>query len=369
MYSVYNYAPGSTQANVLNDVVAILTGETDPANLTAIVKFSQASTNWSLGVGSGFSGLTPSAYVGQKVYTNGVLRGTVIDNDATTITINESYSASGVTAIVTTFEIYTDWAVAGWSLYDSSAGTNKKCIRAQYIDDASNYKYITIDTNTSNRILFGGYESWNNTSHTGSNLMQFSGSASYDQRVNLSSGGYLYISASARHLYLNSYQSGVWGGAWSNNCTFYCEHTRDSGWDTVANGYPAWVGFPLGFVYSNSIGYAPRICDHTGADVTGASAAVYCKSAIGGAFLTSAWGGAPLNTAPANAAKNILHLMIPLSCSNAQEGFLGGKLTYFSEIYATTYNQGSPLDEYIANGNSYVLFPEYTNYRILVRKG
>jgi hypothetical protein len=51
---------------------------------------TQSGVTFSAGVGSGFSGLTVNAMIGYRVIHNGSFRGTVVANDATTVTISDS---------------------------------------------------------------------------------------------------------------------------------------------------------------------------------------------------------------------------------------------------------------------------------------
>ena len=50
---------------------------------------TQAGVTFASGVGSGFSGLTVNALIGQRVLHNGTFRGTVVSNTATTVTISD----------------------------------------------------------------------------------------------------------------------------------------------------------------------------------------------------------------------------------------------------------------------------------------
>jgi len=106
MYAIYTYAAGSTQANVLADVVKLLTGETNKANLSA--NCVQASTS-----------------------------------------------------IIST-------VAAGWSVYDASAGTNKQAIRALN-QDGTTYKYATVSFSSTTVLNTAVQESWNSGTHAATN--------------------------------------------------------------------------------------------------------------------------------------------------------------------------------------------------------
>lgn len=106
MYAVYNYQAGSTQANVLNDLVKILTGETNKANLSA--NCVQANTS-----------------------------------------------------ILSTVP-------AGWTLHDAAAGTNTQNIKALN-QDGTTYKYFSLQMTSTTTMSGAFYESWNAIAHTGTN--------------------------------------------------------------------------------------------------------------------------------------------------------------------------------------------------------
>ena len=78
------------------------------AQLGGVYKESRSTTSgvtFSSGVGSGFTGLVTNALKGSRVIHNGVFRGTVLSNTATTVTISAaSYTqAAGSAAVVSTY--------------------------------------------------------------------------------------------------------------------------------------------------------------------------------------------------------------------------------------------------------------------------
>lgn len=360
MYSVYQYPAGATAANILADVVALLTGETDPANLAGVTKITQASTTWSGGVGSGFSGLTPDALIGQYVYTGGVNRGIVLDNDATTVTV-ASFDSASVTAIVSPFEIYISWAVAGWSVFDASAGTNAVCIRAALAD--SGYKYVVLDVNTAGYLLLKTFESWNAGTHTGTNVANFSTDAAQSPRINITTGGYLYIGASARHIIMHCYQNSVWGNP-QLGATGVFEYARKNPADTVANGYPPFFFWNL-YVPSSRL-FFTRVLLADGSDGVGATTVGFVATEFGNIATQTL----PTNSVPLTSDKSLRYLLANmLVWHSISAPFWGGEFSTYSEVYLAPYNVGNSLDERIYNGNTYVLFAVGSTFRFAVRKG
>lgn len=106
MYAVYCYAAGATAANVNADLIKLMTGETNKANLSA-----------------------------DCVQAN--------------------------TSIVSTVP-------AGWTVYDSAAGGNSQVIRS-LCADGTTYKYYKVNVSSTTVIDYNSYEGWNNTTHVGTN--------------------------------------------------------------------------------------------------------------------------------------------------------------------------------------------------------
>jgi len=295
MYTSYVYNTGITAANLLNDVVALLTGETDKNNLSA--------------------------------------------------SCNKTLTDINVSA-----------RVAGWTIHDASAGTNAKCLKAPIRDNPSQFKYVVIDTNSAGYLMTKLYETWNDVTHTGTNIATDSNSTSYSQPWSAAYPGRIEISASIRHMFFYGISNGYWGcvGATCPNGIF--ERTRLSPWDTVENGYlPA-----LYYAQGNSASEC-RILGING-DVTSSSASV----TLSNPFST----GIPeLRTCTAN--KFITeHVMAPFYCSNKTIGHYGGDISMLCDIYLVTNNAGThKLDIIVYNGNEYIVWADATTNRFMVRKG
>jgi hypothetical protein len=106
MYAKYEYNSGATQANILADLVLILTGTTDVNSLSA-------SCN---------------------------------------------KTTSSITATV----------ASGWTVHDASAGSGKQVLKAAYVDNGSAYKFAEL-TVTSSELQIHVNETWNETAHTYTN--------------------------------------------------------------------------------------------------------------------------------------------------------------------------------------------------------
>lgn len=164
-------------------------------------------------------------------------------------------------------EFNTRLASLGWSLYDEDIGGtgDLDCWRSLNADNTT-YTYIVLDWSTSGYLLLKLYESWNNVTHTGTNLAQVGKSdaaqtraaTDYGQVIDLSAGGRLYCCATARWLVIYSYADSAYGDDWHGGFTGVFEIERTVDGDTAGAGYPC--SFWMSSSYLN---------DHTLASSTG----------------------------------------------------------------------------------------------------
>ncbi|MBF0340358.1 MAG: hypothetical protein HQL95_05270 [Magnetococcales bacterium] len=224
MFATYNYSANGTQQNVLDDLIAILTGETNANNLSA--------------------------------------------------TCNK-----GATSITATIP-------AGWTLHDASAGTVTKVIKAPLADDTTRFKYVGIiaDNGGSGALQTNVWEAWDAVNHAGTNKAYGSDVSNSSQRMSQTSAGKLlvsgtvYLFASARYLLLCSNVNGNWGSPINNGPSGCFERSRFCPWDTVAAGYPTFVFINLGDVAASSYGsnaYATSLIDKNRVAYTGSTASLY----------------------------------------------------------------------------------------------
>ncbi|MBF0186006.1 MAG: hypothetical protein HQM06_16675 [Magnetococcales bacterium] len=304
MYAKYVYSAGSSQAQVLADVVAILTGTTDVATLSA-------SCNKAL---------------------------------------------SSITATV----------AAGWAVHDVSAAINAQALRAANADSSS-YKYVVIDTNTAGAIFAKVYESWDAGTHVGSNLAYNSDVASYAQRLDLSNGGTLYILASARFLLLASSIAAGWGSPSNGGPSGCFERSRACLWDTPSFGFPPALFINFGYAVANDTGaFTPRKYTSGMATQTGSSAShsltanhgtlsAYC-TAISGQKVPAADGSMWIPFIPIGVAD-----AAAMPC-------LYGDISTICDVWAMPSSVASNLDVISKNGANYLcLQASSTTKMILVR--
>ena len=192
MYTVYRYSSGAEEQDILDDIVAILTGETDVSYLSSSC-----------------------------------------DKPNTTITST---------------------VAAGWAVHDIAPGyaTGVGCvIKAPVADDATAFKYVGLRFIKSTGAFYVYiYEDWDNVAHSGTNgsntVSEVGGNQlRVEPNIDDMTRGNFYLSASLRHIALYSYYlSGTthyWGCSTGNAPILVLERTRVTSWDTVANGYPPFI--------------------------------------------------------------------------------------------------------------------------------
>lgn len=131
----------------------------------------------------------------------------------------------------------------GWTVFDAAASVSAHCYRAPCADGTSAYKYMVVDLNSVGYLMCLVYESWNATSHVGTNLANNSNISSYAQRITLGTGGLVWIFATTRYAAFYSRTNNLAYGDASYSAFCGCfEISRDNA-DEVPGTYPlyAWV--------------------------------------------------------------------------------------------------------------------------------
>ncbi|MCP4698710.1 MAG: hypothetical protein GY862_17940 [Gammaproteobacteria bacterium] len=229
MYAKYFYSSGAAQADVLADMAAILTGETDPGNLSD-----------------------------------------ACDKASTTITAD---------------------VPAGWTMHDADAGSGKVVLKAPHADNAASFKHLMPDHSNSSYMQFFGYEMWDEAAHAGTNPTSNSLS-SYYQRKNTSGAGMFHIFSSERFAAFVCDYGAYWGDSSYGGLTILAEHSRILPWSTSTNNMPSFgliFTGPCLYTSNNYHVYMPRAVKNDGAVLTDNDARCYLCS-IGVHY--TGWSGA-----------------------------------------------------------------------------
>lgn len=279
MYAVYNYKAGAVAAQVIADLVALLTGTTSPSSLSA-------SCN------------------------------------------------TASTSIVST-------VAAGWSLFDAAAGVNTECVRALN-QDGTTYKYLLL-AGTSNTVLtYTQAESWNATTHTGTNS---GGPSTNTMVVDLVNGGYFYLYATTKNAIISGWTV---SGGYQNGLGIF-EFSRDT--LLTPAGYPCHVLARLDSVNSGGTARVPRFKSGSAAgDVSNANFATVAPICLG----STSFAGYPLYR-DASEQVYFAPYNIGVGLNSGGTGHAWAGSVYDIKVALTTTAVNN-LDELVISGKTYVGF-------------
>ncbi|HIJ84110.1 MAG TPA: hypothetical protein HPQ00_07880 [Magnetococcales bacterium] len=200
MYCKYVYHSGATYANFAADMAKLLTGETSLSNLSAQCNIAKSEL----------------------------------------VTI----------------------VPAGWTVHDAAPGGDYQVLKAPWADNQG-YKYAKVgslyDSSSSSYInICIGYESWDASTHTGSEMVYLSNMGLYAQRFNPNGPGTLYLFSSSRFMMLlGMTASGSVGGSTYQGPSGLFEHTRCMSWCTAARNVGPWGWTNLAWTGSYDTGFCP----------------------------------------------------------------------------------------------------------------
>lgn len=314
-YAILEWISGATRANIVNDIVKFLTGETDKANLSA----------------------------------------------------NLNQGNSSILATV----------AAGWSVHDAAAGTDMQCVKAPCADDAAAYKYVLISHTTTTVLAIIGYDAWNAATHVGTGKYTGSDLAAHSQRSTpASSVVKLRIQATARHIIIQAYCNGTRYGAAATNGSGpsgVFERTRAQAWDTVAAGYIPSVWCNIGsFLASETV--TTHASHATAKKYDGTSVQGYLSAATIGCCTLA---GSSTTEFPASASAfvkdasgNNTIAMFPIWFINPGT-FVAplGEISSICDVWMVPRSLVADMDEFNYDSKTYTAMAADQSSAIVVRKG
>lgn len=293
MFAAYSYNSGISQANFLSDVVAIITGETNVNNLS--------------------SGCNKAA-----------------------------------SSILTTYN------TSGWAVHDSAAATNRVVVKAPCADGVKT-KYVILDTQTTGKLSHGGAETWDATTHSGTNFLA---GTSFTNINNITAGfdtssGTLFIYADVHNIIMTFKTTGAMLGISAPAIEF----TRDSSIANISKGYPCWGAVAP----STQIVSSPRIKNMVASgDMTAANARIYMASIYGSGVNVSSIGRDETES-------TIISTLPPYSAFISNAIYFGSM--NIDAVFAHP-NVGAELDEMIVNSKTYIRWAVFGSmYVIWTLKG
>lgn len=136
------------------------------------------------------------------------------------------------------------WATShGWSVYDDRINASSYVVLSAPCLSGTANKFLQLDMASSNLLVLRVYESWNNSTHVGTNECYVNGIANSSsnttagQYYDLTNGGYFYLFANARYFVVYGKRIGV--------TTYGNVAQSPTGIFEIANDYGETGGYPL----------------------------------------------------------------------------------------------------------------------------
>jgi hypothetical protein len=286
MYTKYAYKAGSTQANIVSDLVALLTGETNKANLSASCDQSE-------------------------------------------------------TFIVST-------VAAGWTLHDAASTTNGKVVKAARYDNGAAYKFAEIVVSSATTIYMYVYETFDSGTHSGTNKT----TNTYYQRIDLTNGGYIHVSACSRTIALCA-ECATTVGDTNSSPTLLNELTKTAAFYTTSIPSFTLVNIGARLNGNNLAGYLPTATNNLGYVLPS-------SNSVGRIYYDTS----PYTSKTYGTGVNTNLPVYPLRVQIDDVGEVG-------ELYQTYILQPNiiPMRTTVTIASvDYIVLPAYNNYAILVKK-
>lgn len=314
MYAKYKYKAGTTYANLLSDVVAIICGETNKVNLSA-------------------------------------------DCDQDLTSINTAFKPSG------------------WTLHDAAPGIanyNTQIVKAPHADDPTQFKYAEIGVKTDyasgNRFFVGGMEDWDNVGKVSVNRFTQVYPYQYGMTLDLTDGGSIYIYATERLFMLYGKTDTESGIVHGNMPVGIFEFTRLDIENTAGN-MPSFAAGPIEFKF-----YQSTCCPQCPA--SGDNSNIYGGLGTISSFVNgdNANNQIPKLLPNRNVGGETSYVMHPIMFANMytttdSRRFFGGSVTELEDVHLTRLSSIIG-DQIVVNGTDvYVAFPTvgYNGTSILCR--
>jgi hypothetical protein len=312
---------------------------------------------------------------GRYVYTAAATLNNVIDDIAAILT-GQTNSSLLAAAVIPDTEL--DGTIpTTWSVYDNATGSdNPRVILRSAISDAgSKYKFIGLGSNAGSLVVYS-YEDWNTSTNTGTNAVSVTwamGIGSSKQITLHANSKAAYVSrpavdettAIAGAVVTEFDRWDIWrttGAAYPDAVLCYA----GSGWGTgTTNGAP--TGTSGAYVAADRC-KAIRVKNGNAAgDLTAQSsnwAPVHMAASIHNA------GTPPSFPAPRvrSADETVYHPTSPMIVGSWGNGFLGGMMSPYADVYWSTRNVGNNFVEMVVDSKTYVVNIIDANSVLLIRK-
>ena len=312
---------------------------------------------------------------GRYVYTAAATILNIID-DVAAIIAGQTNSASLIAAVIPDTEL--DGTIATtWSIFDNATGSNnpRVVLRSQISDAPSKYKYLALGDNGSGVMSVKQYESWNDTANTGTNVvtatLTITPGTSKQITISANNKG-CYVSRPTPDA------TTVCAGAvitefdrwdiWRTTSATYPDAVLGSavsGWgNDSSNGAP--TGFSNPYINA-SRGQVPRIKNGNATGDLTAPVINWCPIHMA-LWVGPATEGSFTKTQVRTADETVYYPMAPMAVGSYEKGFLGGMMSNYVDLYWTSRDVGNNFTEMVVSGATYVVNLIDGNNALLIRK-
>ncbi len=314
---------------------------------------------------------------GRYVYTAAATLNNVIDDIAAILT-GQTNSSLLAAAVIPDTEL--DGTIATtWSVYDNATGSdNPRVILRSAISDAgSKYKFLGLGNNGSGSLVVYSYEDWNTSTNTGTNAVSVTWAMGIgvSKQITLHANNKAaYVSRPAID------DTTVIAGAcvsefdrWDISRTTSATYPdavlcyAGSGWGTSSsNGAPTGTGSP--FVAADRCRAIRFKNGNANGDLTGQSvnwAPVHMAASLHSATTIA---GAMPSTYIRSSDETVYHPVSPMVVGKWTAGFLGGMMSPYADVYWSTRNVGNNFVEMVVDSKTYVVNIIDASNVLLIRK-
>lgn len=313
---------------------------------------------------------------GRYVYTAAATMNNVID-DIAAILCGQTNSSLLAAAVIPDTEL--DGTIATtWSVYDNATGSDnpRVILRAPISDAGTKYKFLGLGDNAGSLVVYS-YEDWDATANTGTNAVSVTWAMGIgvSKQITLHANNKTaYVSRPAidettviAAACVTEYDR--WDIARTTSSTYpdavLCY--AGSGWGTAGgssdNGSP--VGYSSPFIPADRCKVPRHKNGNANGDLLAQSvnwAPVHMAASAHG--VVNLWPSTRIRSAD----ETVYHPVSPMLVGKWTAGFLGGMMSPHSDIYWSTRNVGNNFVEMVVDSKTYVVNIIDANNVLLIRK-
>ena len=311
---------------------------------------------------------------GRYIYTAAATMNNIID-DIAAILAGQTNSSLLAAAVIPDTEL--DGTIATtWSVYDSATGSNnpRVILRSTISDAGTKYKFLGLGDNAGSLVVYS-YEDWNATTHTGTNAVSVTWAMGIgvSKQITLHANSKAaYVSRPAV-----DDTTAIAGAVVTEFDRWDIWRTTGATYPDaiLCNASTGWgggnsVGSPIGVTSPFSPADRCRAIRFKNGNAVGDltnQVANWCPvhmAAFTGAAATGGFGKTYIRSAD----ETVYHPTSPMIVGNWLQGFLGGMMSSHADIYWSTRNVGGNFVEMVVDSKTYVVNVSDGNHVLMIRK-